>query len=223
MKINYSLSRKLIEVFHRSISIFLLILLAVVLCECSSDDEDTWQIIDDGMVSSWVLKSAVFRSPVDLDGPGVMMPTTDAKAVIYDLYDMYANCGSIDDIPFQFTTEPPVDQNLVAWFSSLAYSANAVCPQGQGVTSWVCDYAFVDNSGTEFKPLLYLFKIDPVDPAQLFDWQGVITLRILSSEIIGGKYTISGELREDSFISSLPDPKPDLTFDFVMERIDPHQ
>lgn len=223
MKTYNSLFRKIMEIFHRGVSIVLMILLVVILCDCSSDDEDTWQIIDDGIVSSWILKSAVFRSPVDLDGPGNILPTTDAKEVIYGIFDVYVNCGSIDDIPFQFTTEPPLNIGLSVYYEGTAFSANAVCPEGQGVTSWVCDYAFADNSGTEYKPLIYLLKQNPVDPALLFDWQGGMILRVLSSDVIDGRYTISGELREGSLISSLPEPKPDLTFDFVMERIDPHQ
>ena len=224
MKINDSLYGRVMEFFHRSVSIFLMILLVIVLCDCSSDDEDTWSIIDDGVVSSWILKSAVFRSPVDLDGPGVMLPTTDAKSLIYDIFDVYANCGTIDDIPFQFTNDPPLDPNLNFLFGGNAHSANAVCPEGQGVTSWMCDYLFLDNSGTSFDPGLDLFRLDIIDPLQLLDWQGGIGLKIESSEIINGKYTISGRtITPNTLISSLPEPKPDLTFDFVMERIDPHQ
>lgn len=221
--INY-LYKRMMDLFLRSISIILLLLMFITLTDCSSDDEDTWQIIDDGIVSSWILKSAVFRNQVDLDGPGNMQPTTDAKSLIYDIFDMYGSCGSIDDLPFQFTTEPPLNPDLIFLFGASAHSVNAVCPDGQGVTSWVCDYLFLDNSGTSFQPSINLYRLDIIDPGQLLDWQGGISLVIESSEIIDGKYTISGSTGvPNTLISSLPEPKPDLAFDFVMERVDPHQ
>jgi len=203
--------------------LLLTILVLMLISGCPPDDEDTWRITEDGIISTWILKSAEFREPVDLDGPGNIMPTTDAKTVLFDLFNVYVNCSSIEEIAFEFTDEPAKNKDAMGPYGYVAYSANAVCPQGQGITSWIFDYVFYDYEDSDYDPLLVLYKVDINDPFELFDWTTKdIWLKITHSEIINGKYTISGHSNEDTWLSSLPDPKPDLTFDFTFERVDPH-
>jgi hypothetical protein len=200
---------------------FLTILVITLISGCPPDDEDTWRIDQDGIISTWILKSAVFREEVDLDGPGNLLPITDAKSVLYDIFNVYANCSSIEEIAFEFTDEPEFQD--LQYFSGIGYSAKIVCPEGQGISSWVFDYSFYEVSGSNSRFSLWLFKYNINDPLKLFEWKDAILLSITHSEVIDGKYFFYGYLNPDAtLISSLPEPKPDLTFDFVFERVDPH-
>jgi hypothetical protein len=208
---------------------FIAILVITLISACPPDDEDTWRVEQDGILSSWILKSAEFREMVDLDGPGNMLPTTDAKSVLFDIFNVYGNCSSIEEIAFRFTDEPPMQEDVGDLFTFTPHYAEIDCPEGMGISSWVFDYAFIDNSSTDlydYIAKIYVIRKDINDPLELFDWQGVMVLRITSSEIIDGRYTFSGysyqAVQNYDLVSSLPDPKPDLTFDFVFERVDPH-
>jgi hypothetical protein len=63
-----------------------------------------------------------------------------------------------------------------------------------------------------------MHKDEIIDPGKLFNWSGGIHFHIKSEDDTGGKYSISGYVT--GLISSLPDPKPELTFDFTLERVE---
>ncbi len=215
------LSNCLKKLLYITVNLLLIVVLFLFSACPPSEDEEYGEVELDGIEGTWVLKSATFRQSVDLDGPGNMLPTTDAKTLIYELLGVYNNCSSLDDIPFEFTDEPAKNKDNMGQYGELARSAYAICPQGQGITSWSFDYYLSPNLGDDYYPIIYIFKPDVIDPGELLNWQGGFLLRVTQTDINNEKYTISGHLREESLESSLPDPKPDLTFDFVMERIDP--
>lgn len=199
------------------VCIVLPILLTV---SCKKKGEDTWSIIEDGIEGTWILKEAVFRNQIDLDGPGPMLPTTDAKTVLFDLMEVYNNCSSILDIPFSFTDEPPLGI-ADAWLFPFAHAAYAVCQEGFGITAWVFDYQFQSDNYPDYPPQIYVVKKDIKDPGNF--WQNnnlEFFFVITGDDTSGGKYSISGRANADQMRSTYPDFNPDLTFDWVMERVD---
>ena len=202
--------------------ILCLIALLPVFSACPPDNEDTWKILEDGIEGTWILKEAVFRNQIDLDGPGPMLPTTDARTMLFDLMEVYNNCSSVFDIPFNFTDEPP--QGIAeSWLLPYAHAAFAVCQEGYGITAWVFDYQFQSDNYPEFPPQIFVVKKDINDPGNLWQNNNLEFFLIITGEdTSGGKYSISGHTGTNSMSSTFPDYNPDLTFDWVMERIDPH-
>ncbi|HBH22864.1 MAG TPA: hypothetical protein DDY13_05515 [Cytophagales bacterium] len=224
MKTHVSLSHDLRKRVINTALLITAILLLILFSGCPpADEEDTWRIEQDGILSSWILESAEFREMVDLDGPGNMLPTTDAKSVLFDIFNVYGNCSSIEEIAFRFTDDPPFQEDIGIIYGDVVFYAEVECPEGMGISSWVFDYSFNDRFNDDNESDLLIIKKAINDPLGLFDWDGVISLLISHSEIINGKYTISGHSKPGyNLTSSLPEPKPDLTFDFVFERVDPH-
>lgn len=199
------------------------ILLVLMTTSCKKKNEVTWRILEDGITGTWILKDAVFRNPIDLDGPGLMQPTRDAKTLLYDLLDVYKNCSSVNEISFRFTDEPPREFKDNFWFP-FANACFAVCPQGFGITEWLCDYQFYDKwDGKEYDipAQVVVLKYDINDPADLILTENLTLYLIITGEdTTDGKYSISGHSGEDSMKSNYPDNNPDMIFDWVMERVD---
>jgi len=171
------------------------------------------------MVGTWILKEAVFRNQIDLDGPGPGQTTTDAKSLIYDLLDVYSNCSSDAEIVFEFSDDPPIWDHYSLYKEKSLF---AVCPEGFGITAWIADYTFDDGTLSRDKPYVIVYKEEVNDPADFINDGNLIVFFKITGEIItDDKYSISGECIS-SFISNYPDHNPDMSFDWVMERVDTH-
>lgn len=207
MKKNYFTRKKLKTLLYQITLVFIIFyfLNNFSNCDCESISENALRISSEGIIGTWVLTSAVFRDEVDLDGPGGMLPTTDAKAVFYQIFDMYGSCSSIDDVPIEFIHATGLESGLMA---------EAKCPEGYGVDSWVFDYNF--NTRDEAFPYINIQREKINDPGKLYAWRGFMYMYIVSEDYSGGKTVLSGYA---SLYSALPGSK-DFVFDFVLKKID---
>lgn len=178
-----------------------LLVLFVVICmtnRCECDDDESNTVSSDlDIVGTWILKSAVFQEDdVDLDEDGPMLPIKDAKYFLFGLFDIYANCSSIDEIPIQFSEEiasPGISGKPARYY------VNAVCTEGQGITSPFAEYYLNPESRTSF-----IIEIDELnDPAGLIDWeQGYLVIFVTEDSVSAGTRTMNGfvSLRTSNYI-----------------------
>lgn len=75
-------------------------------------------------------KKCRITGDVDFDGDGPMKPTKDIKYFLLDLFDVYANCSSIDKIPIQFSDE--LASPITSADPTKKFRIFAVCSTGQG-------------------------------------------------------------------------------------------
>lgn len=187
-------------------------------CSCDDDDLLSAGAIENIMFGKWIIKSAEFDDEVDLDGPGPMLPTTDAKSVLLQIFNFYGGCSSISEIPLEFTRDPASDPDAIASYGNSARSVNAFCPEGYGITTWVFDYVYADYDEGGFSNAwgFYILKDEIDDIGNLFDWNGSMFMRYFDNsenETEFEWYCIS-----ESFQSSLEESKPNLEFRLVLER-----
>jgi len=83
--------------------------LQVACGDSSPEGANPWP---ESLEGTYVLESATFREPVDIDGAGGRPPTTDAKALLYEAWRVYDNCSTIWELIFEFT-EPGNDVHLI--------------------------------------------------------------------------------------------------------------
>ncbi len=79
-----------------------------ILMGCSEEGTSTTRDFDvDDLVgnvkeTTWILKSAVLDTPFDPDGDGPMLPLSDIKPLIFQMFHFFDNCSSVEEIPIQF-------------------------------------------------------------------------------------------------------------------------
>lgn len=148
-------------------------------CDCSDDNLEVESEIN--VVGTWILKSAEFQEDdVDLDGDGPMQPIKDIKYLLLDLFNVYANCSSIDEMPIQFSNE--IASEATSDDPTNKYGVYAVCPEGQGITSQIAVY-YMDI----YRPNAFYLEIKELnDPANLIDWEGHMLIRVTEETIRDG-------------------------------------
>jgi hypothetical protein len=138
------------------------------------------------LVGIWIIKSAEFQEEVDLDGDGPMLPMKDIKDFLLGLFDVYASCSSLDEIPIEFSDDiatPATSEN-----PTNKYSVYAVCPAGQGVTSQIAVYYTDPYSADGF----YLEIEELNDPGNLIEWGGSMYIIITEQSSSGGIRSMHG-------------------------------
>jgi hypothetical protein len=168
---------------RKHIKLILLVLFVAICltnrCDCSDENLEVPSEIN--IVGTWILKSAEFQEDdIDLDGDGPMQPIKDIKYLLLELFNVYATCSSIDEIPLQFSdviTTPATSND-----PNNKYGVYAVCPEGQGITSQIGEY-YMDI----YRSDAFYLEIDEFnDPANLFDWYGNMYIVIYEELNRGG-------------------------------------
>lgn len=84
--------------------LFALILISGLIssgCRNKEDDEE-FRSFPESMEGAYIFTQAQFPEPVDLDGDGSGLPTSDALQCLYDMIDIYADCPSEEEVVFEF-------------------------------------------------------------------------------------------------------------------------
>jgi hypothetical protein len=169
-------------------TIALLLFAAVAITNrCTCDDDENMEVPSElDIVGTWILRSADFQEEVDLDGSGAMLPMTDIKDYLFILFDVYTNCSSLEEITLQFTNTIAVE--ATSEDPTNKYQVNAVCPEGQGITSQIATYYMDPYTADGF--YLEIERIN--DPANLINWEGFLYIQITEQSNIGGVRTLRG-------------------------------
>jgi len=191
----------------KAIGLLLFVVIAIT-NRCTCDDEENMEVPSElDIVGTWILRSADFPEEVDLDGSGPMLPMTDIKDYLLVLFDVYANCSSLDEIPIQFSDDIAVE--ATSEDPTNKYEVNAVCPEGQGITSQIGTY-YMDRYSTDF----FYLEIEALnDPGNLISWGGAMYIQITEQSNSGDVRTLRGRS------SLLPSNSTHYErFDFVLEE-----
>jgi hypothetical protein len=169
-------------------TIVLLLFIAVIITNrCDCDDEDDLEVPSEiDVVGTWILKSADFEEEVDLDGSGPMLAMTDIKDYLLGLLNVYATCSSLDEIPIEFSDK--VASEATSADPTNKYQVNAVCPEGQGITSQIATYYMDPYSSDAF----YLKVEEANDPGNLINLGGPLYFIVEEQSNSGGVRSFRG-------------------------------
>jgi hypothetical protein len=169
-------------------TIVLLLFVAVIITNrCVCDDDENLEVPSEiDVVGTWILISADFQEEVDLDGSGPMLPMTDIKDFLLGLLNVYATCSSIDEIPIEFSDK--IASEATSADPTNEYQVNAVCPEGQGITSQIATYHMDPYRSHDF----YLELEELNDPSNLIKWRGSMSFRVTEQSSSGGVRSLHG-------------------------------
>jgi len=81
----------------------ILLSIALIISACKSKEEqEEFALSMEYVEGNFMITEATFLEPVDLDGDGALLPTTDARQCLYDIFDIYINCPTEDTSIFVF-------------------------------------------------------------------------------------------------------------------------
>ncbi len=167
--------------------ILLLFVVVIITNRCDCDDEDDLEVPSEiDVVGTWILISADFQEEVDLDGSGPMLAMTDIKDYLLGLLNVYANCSSLDEIPIQFTDN--IASEATSADPTNKYQVNAVCPEGQGITSQIATY-YIDP----YRSHAFYLKVEEAnDPGNLINLGGPLHFIVEEQSNSGGVRSFHG-------------------------------
>ena len=172
----------------------LLIVMAIVLSGCpKKNEEDPLTANDlDWIEGTFIFKYATFVEMVDMDDEGPIQPTDNALDCLYDIFNMYSQCSSMNPT-FEFTVEGNLNQYCVETGQSRYLGSFTF----NDVEQWVSIFNMEWNNPGDlyhvFSPVrLYIQQANKIDGLWNFQGDSYIKFSVYGAQ----EYWFNFELQE---------------------------
>ena len=149
-----------------------LLVMAILLSGCKKkDEEDPLTANDlDWIEGTFIFKNATFVEMVDMDDDGPMQPTDNALYCLYDIFNMYLECPSINPT-FEFTKMGDFNQFCIETGQSRYIGSFTFNDVEQWVSIFVGDWNNPGDLYHIFQPFrLFIQQANKIDG--LWNFQG---------------------------------------------------